>query len=77
MHFSNLGVGFLSGMLGWRKPGNSVVLMEFVRRIGRAPYKNPAIGRNPGSPPHQGKPGKIEMISAQCQNPNVEMNLER
>ena len=56
-----------------KKPGNSVVLMEFVRRIGRAPYKNPAIGRSPGN---QGKPGKTGMISAQCQNPNVEMNLE-
>ena len=40
MHFLNLGIGFLCGMLGWRNLEIPVVLMEFVPRIGRAPYKN-------------------------------------
>ena len=57
------------------KPGNSVVLMEFVRRIERHPIK---IRQLVGTLAVQRITGNLaEMISAQCQNANVEMNLEK
>ena len=48
VHFLNLDVGFLFGMLGgetWKFRG----FVGVVRRMGTAPYKNPAVGGGPGS----------------------------